>query len=80
MFLVFTVVVDDIEFIKVLGVAFWFDVKLRSFFRTAIFDSYGVKVVHSPVECLLVDLTADRKGPISVVIAYYDRGLPSHKA
>ena len=78
MFLVFVVVVDDIEFIKVLRVASWLDVELCSFFGIAIFGSNSVKIIHCPVESLLIDLTANRERTIGVIVACYDGGLPAH--
>ena len=78
MFFVFAVIVDDIEFIKVLRVASWLDIELCGFFRIAIFSSDGVKIIHSPVESLLVDLAANWERTIGVIVAYCDRGLPAH--
>lgn len=78
MFLVFAVIVDDIKFIKALGMASWLDVELCGFFRTAIFGSNSVKIVHCPVESLLVNLTVNRERTSGVIVACYDRRLPAH--
>ena len=68
MFLVFTVIVHNVEFIEVVWMASWFDVELGSFCELTLFSFDIVKVVDGPIECLFTDFTTDGERSLSEVV------------